>query len=519
MKARPLRNDAIFKRKIYVLTLGAMLYCNAASSQGLLIPDWTKTRVSTLIGGESEAWSVDVDSAGFIYWPVSFDSLNTSKQYETAIYKFDAAGNQLWQSFYVDAGIQHAFICNAPDTFLYVGGRENNVFPYFNTECNMWLLKIDKTTGAITDTLNQGFGTSGYDEMDAIEPRTDGIYCGGWAQVTPGVGNYEMGFLKLDYNLDVLVQNTFGNPAAGHAEHQDGHFVVDDDFVYAAGLWDGHSWINNCCDGRIMLGKFSKVDFSMIDTVLFGPELAAPNDYQNALGITGDVNSLYVTGYAQPATVSDLQMFVAKFDKNLFQQWLTFFGGTDGDVARAIGVRNGLVFVAGGTKSPGYTVGGAYDAFLAVYDTVNGSLVTYKTYGGATDEEFRDLAFHGNDIYLSGTRGTNMFSGGTSDEGFLLKVNLNTVTGISDPAGWDNASFTCYPNPASDMLHIGLDGLFETRAVIEIFDISGRLLIRKIKAVNESGSIDVSALAPAAYVIRVTATGFSYNSFWIRDHE
>lgn len=236
-------------------TLLLFFVLDVLSAQGVLTPVWSKFRTSPLSGGQAEAWAVDVDAAGYVYWPVSFDSTSADKKYDNVYYKFDASGNLQWQNFYVNTGIQHAFIANAKDTFLYVGGRN---CPALGSECDMIIQKINKASGGIVKTTIVPFGIHGYDEMDAIEPRSDAIYCGGWCQMNGGIGDYEMGFVKLDYNLDTLQTAYFGNNVSGSAEHQDGHFVVDNNFIYGAGLWNGHTGFNNLTDGRAQIGKFNR---------------------------------------------------------------------------------------------------------------------------------------------------------------------------------------------------------------------------------------------------------------------
>ncbi len=488
------------------LIITSLVVCSLqAFPQGFLNPLWTKTHKATITNGQCEGWGVDTDPSGNVYWPVSFDSVNTSKQYDIATYKFDANGNPQWKTYFSGAGIQHAFVCNAKDTFLYVGGRENKVNPYFNTECNMLLLKMNKNNGMLAKSANIGFGSSGYDELDAIEPRNDGIYCGGWAQITTGVGNYEMGFLRLNYNLGILNQTTFGDPSPGSAEHQDGHMVVDNTHIFAAGLWNGNSWINNCCDGRAIVGKFQRNNFALTDTAVFGPSLSSANDNQNALGMATDGNYIYLTGMAQTSSVN-IDMFVAKFDKNLNQKWIKYFGGTGGDVARAITVHNGYVLVGGGTNSTGYTVGGAYDAFLAVYDTAAGNLINYKVYGGTKDEEFRDIAAEGAFACLAGTRGTNMFSGGTSDEAFLVKVDLAQLVGEQEHGAALNR-FRIFPNPSDGEISIDLS-LASANAEIFISDITGRRIYdHTISNRTNTFELDLSFYPAGIYFCEIVSDG------------
>ena len=429
-----------------------------------LVPEWKISRVSSFTNGNSEGWGVDTDPGGNIYWSASFDSTSTNRLYDIMTYKFDPAGNQLWKSWYGGDGLQHAFVLNARDTSLYVGGRENVIWPYWSTECNMLLLKINKMNGALEDHKNIGFGTGGYDEMDAIEMNGTAIFCSGWAQVTPGVGNYEMGFLKLNYALGIEARKTFGILSAGSAEHQDGHIVLDSSNIFAAGLWNGHTGINYLADGRCLLGKFD-LDWNVTDTILFGPALAAPLDLENALGSSSDGNSIYVTGYSCPVSPSDMQIIIARFDKNLNPIWINYFGGPGTESARGITCQGGYLYVCGTTNTPAFATGGAYDGLLLRIDTATGNQIDYFTWGDTKDNEFRDIAIHGNALYLSGTSGTNMFSGGTSDEAFLIKADLSALNGTRNFLD-EQSTFSFYPNPAKNEIQIR-SGEILSRVVLE----------------------------------------------------
>jgi len=491
-------------KKIYVPLLFVVFFSDAFS-QGLLKPIWCKTRSSLLKGGQADAWSVDVDASGSIYWPINMDSTATDKLYDILIYKYDSLGREKWVSYCGGAGLQHASICNAQDTALYLGGRENTVAPYNGSADHMFIIKISKQTGAIlkrNDGINFGDST-GYDEMDAIEPRKDGIYCGGWAQVKGTAGDYEMGFLKLDYNLNILVENYFGDTAHGHAEHQDGHFVVDSNYIFAGGLWDGHSAVNNEGDGRAMLGKFDRTNLTMVDTALYGATLSEAFDLQNTLGSATDGKYIYTTGYAEPSNTSNLQIFVAKFDKNLKLQWINYFGRDGSEEARAIIVHNGYIYVGGSSNSPSFASQGGYDAVLLVYDTA-GKYIGYNTFGDTKDNEFRDMAIYGHSIYLTGTTGTNMFGGGTSDSAFLIKADLNEImTGFKTGSKIGFMSIV-YPNPSPNEIIVRLLGVKKMGITIfHVYDASGK----EVKEISQSSEgslvkLNIADLPKGKYLLK-----------------
>lgn len=406
-------------------------------SQGIISPVWMKTKVSPFTGGFAEAWAVDVDEWGHVYWAANVDSVS-GHGHDMLIYKFDADGNSLWLSPLHFGGVnsQQAYVCNAKDTFLYIGGRDAvNGFV-----SDMLLLKVNKSNGELVWSKTYDFNLGGYNEIDAVEIRDDGIYCGGWAQaVTTGSYQVDLGLLKLDFSGDTIWKNHFGQANAG--EHQDGHFVVDDNHIFAAGLWGGTS-LFNFYNGWSFLGTFSKSTGEFADSTLFGHQSGNFGDLENALGMTSDGTDLYVTGYTSPAT-NDLQIMIARFDKNLNLVWNKNWGGSYDESARGIIVNDGKIFIAGTTKSYSGIPGVNQDAVLLVYDT-SGNFLSYQTWGDSLTDEFRDLVAYENSIYLSGTS-----RGNDGDTAFLIKTTVDSVITPIRENALQEVFLYLYPNPFS----------------------------------------------------------------------
>ncbi len=248
--------------------------------------------------------------------------------------------------------------------------------------------------------------------------KRGGFYWGGWAQsLQTGAYQIDIGLWKLNFDGSTGWTRALGKP--GSAEHQDGHFVVDDSFIYAAGLWNGGG-LANLYNGHSFLGKFSRKDGKLIDSTLFGDQSPAFLDIENALGMVSDGTYLYITGYGTPVTANDWQVFTAKFDKDLNQLWYTTWGGDGTETARGIAVNKGIVYVAGLTQSQQHSKGGKADGLLLQYDTA-GKLLSYQTWGDTLEDSFRDIVINEDGIYLSGTS-ENTNPGGKKTA-FLLKMN------------------------------------------------------------------------------------------------
>ncbi len=448
--------------KFTIALFSFLAFFSAIQAQGIISPTWTK--IDTSDHETSEAWGVDVDAAGHVYWVVSSNQLNQGL--DISCYKFDNTGAPLWLApmVYGGPGTQHAYVCNASDTALYIGGRE---CPFFLLSCDMLLLKVDKSNGNIIWDKRNNYSANGYDEVDGLEILPDGIYCGGWSQeLLSTIYRSDIGLWKLDFNGNTQWTNYLGIDST--AEHQDGHFVVDGNQIFAAGLWGGTGWANSY-NGHAFLGKFSKADGSLVDSTLFGTQSSVPGDIENALGMTSDGTYLYVTGYTTPVSVFDWQLFVAKYDKNLNQLWYTDWGGTGSESARGIKVVGDKIYVAGLTESDSLMSGGERDGLLLTLDTA-GNVLSYQTYGGPEMESFQDIAVHNNMIYLTGRIEDPADT--TKRKSLLLAVADSTLTIAEEVDAIVNA-FVIFPNPALGRARIRFQRPVHEAGTLRVFDMAG----------------------------------------------
>jgi len=446
-----------------------LFFASSLTGQTLLQPSWVKTAAG-VNGAQAEAWGIDTDDQGHVYWGVSIDNQGLGLDIE--VHKFDANGVALWSSPFVFGGfgVQQAYVLHAKDTAVYVGGR---YCPFLINSCDMLLLKVDKSTAGLIWDRTLNFGGNGYDEVDGLLPRPDGIYCGGWAhELEGGIYNADIGLWKLDYAGNTIWSNHFG-VGGGIAEHQDGHFVVDDSCIYAAGLWGG-DYIFNLYNGHAFLGKFDKDNGNVLDSTLFGAQSQDWLDIENALGMASDGEYLYITGYATPVAANDWQLFVAKYDKNLNQKWYVDWGGSGTESARAITVEGGNIFIGGLSESPSIIqAGGGRDAVLLTLDT-SGNVLSSYVWGDTMLNSFLDLAVSGGDLYLTGfsERDSNTIA---DRSGFMLKVG-GLVTGTELSSKETVQDFTLYPNPGHEGSALRFKRPLEQPAQLEVRDAHGKLV-------------------------------------------
>ena len=97
--------------------------------------------------------------------------------------------------------------------------------------------------------------------------------------------------------------------------------------------------------------------------------------------------------------------------------------------------------------------------------------------------------------------GTYTWSG-TTAEGCDSTVTLHLVVNSTGIAGVNNLRLAVYPNPASGQLTLITDG---AEGTAELLDINGRRLML-VAVVSEKQTIDVSALEPGLYFLRLTTS-------------
>ncbi len=121
------------------------------------------------------------------------------------------------------------------------------------------------------------------------------------------------------------------------------------------------------------------------------------SQYEVALCIWGDGNSIYVGGYgAVPSAVEDA--IITKWDNQGNLLWNLSWGGSDFDRFNAIWANSTAIYACGMTASVG---NGAFDLLLCKYDA-SGQLLWNATWGGSSND--RGYGIWGNDtaVYTCG---------------------------------------------------------------------------------------------------------------------
>lgn len=158
------------------------------------------------------------------------------------------------------------------------------------------------------------------------------------------------------------------------------------------------------------------------------------------------------------------------------------------------------VLISGGLDQPaGIEVIGDR---LLVSDHANGDIIVYDISGDGAPERGR---IHTGSPGIMGIKvgpdGDLWYVNATTHQ--LVRVGRGAV-GIAEAR--PDVRVHCYPDPAADLLFIANDGITPPLAPVELIDITGRTAVRGTVAQLRAG-LDVSALAPGQYVVRVGHLG------------
>jgi hypothetical protein len=165
------------------------------------------------------------------------------------------------------------------------------------------------------------------------------------------------------------------------------------------------------------------------------------NNDEHAYGIAVSGNDVYIVGLTYGALDGQAyegggDAFLVKYDVNGNYQWTQLLSTPQEDVARDVATdASGNVYIAGYTLGslPGQTNGGAYDYFLAKYDS-SGNLTWSQQYtvpgNGNGSELANGIAVSGSDVYITGhTSATAEIAKHNANDGTLVWSRALTAFG------------------------------------------------------------------------------------------
>jgi hypothetical protein len=435
--------------------------------------------ITSGLSADDDAWGVDVDSAGNVYWAVEEKDQWPYWYFNIFFFKIDSSAHQVWQNppwggTYNDI----AFITTVKNSKVYLSGRaDSNTSP---TSGDALVLSYDNLNGGFNWQYNfNPVPDYGYQEIDDLISQPDGIYLSGWNQ---SQDTNDMDFLvqKISLTGQLIWSYTWDYNDLGRFDGANGHMAMDDNFLYLA----GHVNRTNIgsFDGDGALVCFSRINGAYQWNVTWGGAL-----YDDALGLTMSSDSmLYVVGYTG-SFENGSQTWLNKYSRSGQLKWSRLWGGTGTEDSRAL-VADGdsIIFVVGSTSSYGK---GGKDIFILKFDSA-GTLIDSLFWGGAYDEVAHDVAKFGNYLYITGrthSYGNGKINGDHKSDGLLLKVNGKTMqapdssmTHIDSPFPDLQGSVVIYPNPCTNSLTIRITDQPEASPYeLNIFNLLGDNVFQK----------------------------------------
>ncbi len=420
----------------------------------------------------------------------------------------------------------------ADSNFIYAAGRTFGSLPGFTNQ-GAWdgiILKIDTISGAIVDTVQyggvkiDGFGNITLDDNGHI------YVSGAGAPLTnTGLGDPFFLFAKFSQaNLNLIWSSLEPVlPTSDKVAEAWGGITYIPDAIPGNGkILLGGWFLNqpNGADGFLALyNNLNASSPSRLNTQVISSSSGNSNFRADWIwGSTADTNgNIYAVGY----TTGDLDgthqgdgdAFIVKYDSSLNNPIFKQLGSSGSERYRRIEVdATGDIFVSG--HSYGNLFGANIDSQNYTADIIiqklNNNLQSIATNRIGTALEDRGyLSINNNYVYIGGmTEGSLVDTNLGSFDGFIATLSLTDLSVVNSTLtvnSESSTSFTLYPNPASDTLHIQIknnkgddNSAFAKAYTYNIYDMLGRQVLFN-KTLANNGPINVSNLKSGSYLIKI----------------
>ncbi len=359
--------------------------------------------------GIDQTWGVAVDDDGNIY-TAGFGQIPASATfYDIQVSKFSPDGTLIWRTQWGGILEEKAFVIAISDPYVYIGGTQHTSMAV--EQADMAVIALDMNNGEVvwSFTWGQGFG---YEEVDGLVVEGDSIYVSGWT--TSENNSCDIGLLKLDRNDGTLIwSQTWGSEGYDTA---DGQMVVDDEFIYLSGRWNGNNFLTG---GLAVLVQFEKDTGEYVSHVTWGGAI-----FNDGFGLISDGESLYMVGLTM-GFGNGGQIFLLKYDKDLNLQWQQIWGGSGSESARTgVITEDGNILIGANTNSYG---NGEMDVALIGYSP-DGDILFTTYWGGPGVDTVHGMVRQGDYVWLVGST-----QGNSGDDSNSLLIQAGAALGQMPP--------------------------------------------------------------------------------------
>jgi eukaryotic-like serine/threonine-protein kinase len=316
---------------------------------------WRKT-----YGGPAFEWGYGVvatSDGGFI---VAGDTKSYGNgSYEAYLVKTGPDGTMEWDRAYGGTGGDTFYsVVQVNDGYIIGGGTTS-----WGTSgsADAWLVKTDL---AGTELWAKTYGGSGYDEVWAAVPTSDGYVLAGWTQSFVA-GNWDAYLIITDPDGNMPYQSQVGG--GPNDEYAQSVIAVSDGYVTTGTADMGTTGMD------IFLGK---TDLNL--NYVWQKTYRTPGD-QAAYQVISTGDGYLIVGYTKPGTYSDGYVLKTDLDGNML--WDVSFGGAGHDCAYGVAPLAGGYMITGQSQ-----VGAQYDAFAVMMSTA-GVVGTMSLFGDPSGDD------------------------------------------------------------------------------------------------------------------------------------
>lgn len=473
----------------------------------------------------------NVDGYAITGWSESTDGIFTGNHghQDVAVVKVSSAGQLEWSALYGGSVSDQGYSIKATadgSGYVVVGQSSSNDMqvPRNHGQGDGWLFKIDND-GTLQWQRSLGGSMSDL-ANDVIITSDGGMLVAGYTASNDGnltnagyKGGLDGWLLKLDANGFIQWSKCFGGTnddiLTCVKQVSDGSYVATGNTHSKNGNLDSHYGPPDYSDLWVI-----KVDQSgnLLKSSNFG---GFQVDYGNDL-VEDNSGNIWVAGYTGSSDNDAIQnhgkydAFLVKLSYN-FEKLGTFcYGGNNNDVLRG-GIAQlsdgNLLLSATAYSSEPYVSEHifGFDYWVLKIDT-NGNLIYDDSYGGSSNDTPYDLLVTPDNkvVIIGETLSDDRDVSGCTGSNFeFWVVTLDYAMKLSPtelfPA---NISFTAYPNPFTDGIHLDLSALNEIDLLqLSITDLSGKILWRK--TISGQNEIEIGNNLPEGfYLLRAEGNNF-----------
>lgn len=432
--------------------------------------------------------------------------------------KVSATGDFEWEKTYGGSGMDWAFNVKTTDDRGYVvaGDSRSNDGDVGdnNGSGDIWVVKLSET-GKLEWEKNYGGKLD--ERAEYVLPTSDtGYIIAGWTKssdedVTGHHGSDDYWVLKLDENGELEWQKALGGSNLDRAksvrETDDGGFIVvgttrssDGDISNFKGTED--IWV-------VKLKSTGKLEWERTYGGTSG---------DNGYSIRNTSDGGFIVGGSSFSENGDVSENNGGWDFWIFKinqygriQWERSYGGSGDEVAYLVRTAPDSGFIAAGetTSNDSDVTGnhGKTDYWLVRLDDT-GSIVWQRSLGGIDDDWGRSVSRGRRNGWIMAGGSKSSDGDVTGNKGaidyWIVKYDTTLGTGTKEPL-IKRKGIKVFPNPSDGMVYLNGRFLDRDKATIEVLNPQGRVVARKVKQNNKTGSVwfDLSNIKKGLYFIRI----------------